>query len=303
LKILTFLLLMISILKAEWMIVNDDGTLSRYGNSDYETSYAIPQESFEDTQELSKTIVVKKKRKHHTYKKRVIISDPDMTKSVYLTFDDGPLNGTQNVISILEESGIDATMFMIGKHVERNSYRKKLFKRAVDDDNILVANHTYSHANGHYRRFYSDEYNVVQDLQKMDRKLSYYDPLHYQKICRLAGRNVFRLPDIYKNDPAIRRSVEYRCYDALKDNGFKIFGWDYQWDYNPRNGKLYKSPRQIVKIMNRLIQKGRTKKPNKLILLMHDFTFKSRFGGDEKLRTLISLLERDGWSFETLQSY
>ncbi|RUM66370.1 MAG: hypothetical protein DSZ06_03315 [Sulfurospirillum sp.] len=304
-KILFLVPLLISFLNAEWLIVNNDGTLSSYNNTPYENNYAIPKEDINDEAELSTTIIVKKhKRTNKRKKRKIIITDSKVRdKTVYLTFDDGPLNGTQNVISILEESGIDATMFMIGKHVEQNSYRKRLFKRAINDDNILVANHTYSHASGHYRRFYSDDSRVVSDLRKMDRKLSYYDPLHTQKICRLAGRNVFRLPHIYKNDPAVKRAVEYRCYNALKNNGFKIFGWDYQWDYSPKNAKLKKTPRQIVNIMERLIKRGRTKKPNKLILLTHDFTFKKRFRGDQKLRELISLLKERGWGFETLENY
>jgi len=88
------------------MIVNDDGTLSSYNNNSYENSYAIPQEDIEDEAKLSTTIVIKKhKRTSRKKKRRIIISDAqNLDKTVYLTFDDGPLNGTQNVISILEES-------------------------------------------------------------------------------------------------------------------------------------------------------------------------------------------------------
>jgi len=38
-------------------------------------------------------------------------------KILYLTFDDGPLKGTVNVLKILEEEKVDATMFCVGKHV------------------------------------------------------------------------------------------------------------------------------------------------------------------------------------------
>jgi len=301
LKILLAILTFAPLLFGQWMIVKDDGTLEAYNNQN-ENSYNIPSQNRYDEKELSKTITIHKRHRKRA-KKRVIITDGSRKKIAYLTFDDGPLNGTQNVINILSDNRIDATMFMIGRHVEQNRYRKKLFQMAIDEPNILVANHTYSHANGHYSRFYSDKNRVIHDLQKMERKISIHDPLHSKKCCRLAGRNVFRLPFIRRDDPAIKKKREQTCYDALANRGFKIFGWDYQWDYNPRNGKLYKSPQEIVRIMDRLIQRGRTRKPNKLILLMHDFTFKSRFGGDEKLRKLIALLKKDKWRFEDLESY
>ncbi len=294
-------------LSAGWMFVNDDGTLSPYNTAENERVYSIPQQEQIDEEQIEHdTIIIKPKKRKHKHKKQLQITSRPIygeQKIIYLTFDDGPLNGTQNVISVLSEMGVSATMFMIGKHVKQNQYRKNMFLRAIDEPNIMVANHTYSHANGHYRRFYSNINKVVSDLNKMNKKLEKEDPNHSMKCCRLAGRNVFRVGSIRRNDAAIRRSWEYNAYDALADEGFEIFGWDYQWDYRPRDGKLYKSPAQIVKIIEKINKKHRTRKPNKVILLMHDFTFKNKFNGKEKLRELISLLDQHGWSFETLQSY
>jgi hypothetical protein len=36
---------------------------------------------------------------------------------------------------------------------------------------------------------------------------------------------------------------------------------------------------------------------------MHDFEFKDKFNGREKLREFITLLQDKGWSFGTLDSY
>ncbi len=299
-------LLTVSVLHAQWMFVNGDGTLSPYNNEPQEHSYAIPKESAKDEQILGQEVkrsyhphhIQKKRRKH-----RIIITDAHAPKRIYLTFDDGPLNGTQNVISVLNETGVDATMFMIGRHVDLSRYRKRLFLRAIDAPNILVANHTYSHANGHYRDFYAHKQCVIRDIEKMERKLRRYDEAHVQKCCRLAGRNVFRLPRIVRNDPAIRSSREAHVYDALDRRGFDIFGWDYQWDYDPHTGKLYKSPRQIADAIEQIYRRHKTHKRGKCILLMHDFTFKDRFNGKAKLRRLIALLQQRGWRFETLESY
>jgi len=302
LKIFSMILLMATLSNAGWMFVNDDGSLSPYNQE--EELYTIPQE----IEIPKKKITIKKHKKQHKRKKpKIHITSKPINqyaqKTMYLTFDDGPLNGTENVISVLRETATPATMFMIGKHIDANDYREDLFLTAIDEPNIFVANHTYNHANGHYRKFYSNAANVVNDLSKMEEKLLTYDAYHSFKCCRLAGRNVFRLDSIKRNDPAIRRKKEYDSYNALADNGYKIIGWDCEYSYNPKNGNPYKSPQAMVRYIEKIYQRQRTKKANKLILLMHDFEFKDRFNGKEKLRTLISLLQDKGWSFETLETY
>jgi len=280
------------------MFVNDDGSFTPYGQES--KTYSIPQEEVVVKKRVYKKI--KKHRKKKVVKKRYI-QPVSADKTIYLTFDDGPLSGTENVIDVLSQDSIPATMFMIGKHIDSSRYRKELFLNAIDEPYILVANHTYSHANGRYRHFYSSISRVKKDLQKMENKLLNQDPAHGFMCCRLAGRNVFRLPNIRKNDPAIKRSREYDAYNALRDDGFSIFGWDYQWSYNPKNGKPYKSPQTLVRDIEKIYHRGRTKKAGKLILLMHDFEFKDRFNGKKKLRKFITLLQERGWSFGTLDSY
>jgi peptidoglycan/xylan/chitin deacetylase (PgdA/CDA1 family) len=127
-------------LNAGWMFVNDDGSLSSYHQED--ESYFIPQE-------VEKPKKTKVRKKHHKRKKRVVTNyepiEQNGEKTIYLTFDDGPLNGTENVIDVLSQTGTAATMFMIGKHIDSSEYRKELFLNAIDEPYILVANHTYSH--------------------------------------------------------------------------------------------------------------------------------------------------------------
>ena len=278
------------------MFVNSDGTLSPYNQTQ---SYDIPPEKFHE-EDLIEEIP---SQKDESKPKQIVKKRSYTKKKIYLTFDDGPINGTQNVISILKEFGVDATMFMIGKHVKRDRTTKRLFLEAIKTPNILVANHTYSHANGSYRHFYSNKRGVLKDLNKMDHILSFYDPNKRKKFCRLAGRNVFRCKDLNRNDPAIKQKNEYKAYNLLKKSGFLIYGWDLQWSYNPKNAKLYKTPKEIVKRVEKLYKKGWTRKKNKLILLMHDFTFKSSLHGKEKLSELITLLEKRGWEFEKIDSY
>jgi peptidoglycan/xylan/chitin deacetylase (PgdA/CDA1 family) len=307
-KIFAILVLCFSHLFAGWMFVNDDGSLTPYQEEITDETYSIPSTDVEIEKPIKIKKIKPKKRKPKIRSYKKALSSENIypqNKIIYLTFDDGPLNGSENVIDVLEEEGVRATMFMIGKHIDRSQNNLYLFQRAVDSPFIFVANHTYSHANGRYKRFYSSPQRVYKDLTKMNEKI---ENANYSfsdiKYCRLAGRNVFRIDDIVCDDPAIPRyRKEFKSYNLLSDNGFMIYGWDYQWSYNPRNGKVYKSPQNLVNILDKIYKRGKTKKRGKLILLMHDFSFKDSLNGKETLRELIALLRDRGWSFESIESY
>ncbi|MDP6908388.1 MAG: polysaccharide deacetylase family protein, partial [Flavobacteriales bacterium] len=52
------------------------------------------------------------------FKKGIFRKNPDK-KEVYLTFDDGPQpEATKFVLNVLDEHGIKATFFMLGKNVQ-----------------------------------------------------------------------------------------------------------------------------------------------------------------------------------------
>ncbi|MDG4896787.1 MULTISPECIES: polysaccharide deacetylase family protein [unclassified Mesorhizobium] len=38
--------------------------------------------------------------------------------TIYLTFDDGPQNGTANILDVLQAEQVPATLFMVGMHAE-----------------------------------------------------------------------------------------------------------------------------------------------------------------------------------------
>lgn len=65
---------------------------------------------------------------------------PLPSKTVVLTFDDGPSNYTPQIIAILRAKGVHATFFTIGKQ----ALSHKLLKTIYDEGNE-IGNHTYSH--------------------------------------------------------------------------------------------------------------------------------------------------------------
>ncbi|MBN2480770.1 MAG: polysaccharide deacetylase family protein [Bacteroidales bacterium] len=77
-------------------------------------------------------------------------------RMLYITFDDGPVNGiTPKVLEILEEYKTPATFFCTGRNVERDP---GIFNSIISSGHS-VGNHTYSHIKGWYTRnsdYYAD---------------------------------------------------------------------------------------------------------------------------------------------------
>ena len=66
-------------------------------------------------------------------------------RSVYLTFDDGPIpQATPFVLDVLDKSGVKATFFMVGENAVRYPY----LLTDVRNRGHRVGNHTYNHLGG-----------------------------------------------------------------------------------------------------------------------------------------------------------
>ncbi len=70
---------------------------------------------------------------------------PSSQKTIYLTFDDGPIPEiTEWVLDILAQKKINATFFCIGDNVKKHP---SIFKKIVDQDHS-IGNHTQNHVKG-----------------------------------------------------------------------------------------------------------------------------------------------------------
>lgn len=72
---------------------------------------------------------------------------PDGGRGIALTFDDGPTpEATPRLLDLLAATGVSATFFLLGRHVER----WPAIARRVHDEGHLVANHGYAHERLHF---------------------------------------------------------------------------------------------------------------------------------------------------------
>lgn len=105
---------------------------------------------------------------------------PQEEKTVFLTFDDGPIpEVTPYVLDILKQYGIKATFFMVGDNVRKHP---DVYQQVVDAGHS-VGNHTFNHVQGF--KMWSDDYlaNVDKADQLIRTKL--FRPPHGQFSPRL----------------------------------------------------------------------------------------------------------------------
>lgn len=147
------------------------------------------------------------------YPKR-IWDGPPGEKSLYLTFDDGPIpEVTPWVLEQLEFYNARATFFCIGKNVERNP---EIFRRLIEAGHN-IGNHTYNHLDGWL--------TSLQDYLENSRKAQATIECNLPQGTRLKEQ-LFRPPyGKIKNTQARN----------LQKQGYKIVMWSIvSMDYNQR---------------------------------------------------------------------
>ncbi|MDF2515498.1 MAG: hypothetical protein K0R59_794, partial [Sphingobacterium sp.] len=87
-------------------------------------------------------------------------------KHIYLTFDDGPLIGSAAIDSLAKEKNIKVSVFLIGKHANMSKGRKRDLQKYESNPLIACYNHSYTHANNQYSRFYNNPEKAFADFEK-----------------------------------------------------------------------------------------------------------------------------------------
>ncbi|SFJ67746.1 Peptidoglycan/xylan/chitin deacetylase, PgdA/CDA1 family [Halobacillus dabanensis] len=96
-------------------------------------------------------------------------------KIVALTFDDGPTENAQEILSLLEEYDVKTTFFVNGKDLEENMEIGK----EINEAGHQLGNHTYSHEPMVFKRysFYKEE---VQKTNELIRRTGYEKKIDFR---------------------------------------------------------------------------------------------------------------------------
>ncbi|HJD61842.1 MAG TPA: hypothetical protein LFV90_07005 [Rickettsia endosymbiont of Columbicola hoogstraali] len=95
---------------------------------------------------------------------------------------------------------------MVGLHYGNAKQDVRNFISTARKSSLIdVGNHSYTYAHNHYRYFYHHCSDVIQDLKKNNITLGLKGD---HIITRLPGRDVFRTPNLKKDDPYITKAED-----------------------------------------------------------------------------------------------
>jgi peptidoglycan/xylan/chitin deacetylase (PgdA/CDA1 family) len=190
----------------------------------------------------------------------------EATKSVYLTFDDGPSDKvTPKILDILDQENVKATFFIIGKSAER---RKYLIEREYNSGHT-VAVHSYTHE---YGKIYADKENLLKDIDACNNLIKEVTGI-YSNVYRFPGGSF---------------GLSSELISAVCEKGMRYV----DWNASTRDAEIWNAtPDQIV---NAAI--STSSDFNNVVLLAHDSTTKLTTA--QALKRIIRYYKDNGYIFE-----
>ena len=190
---------------------------------------------------------------------------------IYLTFDDGPNDGTTNVIlDILKEEGVKATFFVTCKGPD------ELIKREYDEGHT-VALHTATHDYAIVYRSDEDYFNDLLTVQNRVKNITGYE----SKIIRFPGGSSNTISRRYS------QGIMSRVTKEALNRGFKYYDW------NISSGDAGNTTDPNV-VYSNVVNNLRTDRAN--MVLMHDIKTYTR----DALRNIIRYGKNNGYRFEKI---
>jgi len=260
----------------------------------------------------------------------------ELPKILYLTFDDGPNEGTPNVLDTLKKHGVAATFFINSINLDNNGARAEdMIMRTIREGHTL-ADHSYDHMK-------HNNYDYQQNYKNLDTDLQYFGEMNAQPVLdvmhkataewgeakvvphainfvnysinsfvRLPYTNAWRVQlgelDIKADCPTCTvpyssGQIGIQIADALAAEGKFVIGWDQEWNINWGANR----PQYSGADMYRKLNLDRTKSPRKIVLLMHDSMFRPSYSAHEldvtELDNFIVAAKQSGYTFSTIEEY
>jgi len=218
----------------------------------------------------------------------------DSTKEyVYLTFDDGPQNGTQAVYDLIKKLNVKATFFMVGSHANSSHLKSIVHQIKYSYPQILLANHSTSHANNHYKYFYHHPYMALQDFYLAQKSMA----VPY-KIIRLPGNSAWVFKDTMKASSLVRPIC-----GLLDSSGYNVIGWDVEWGFNHKTAYPIQKPQKMVDQVDSALVKNRVHNSHHVVILAHDRMFRKPNFIDSLDKFITILKKNPKVVFETVDHY
>lgn len=215
-------------------------------------------------------------------------------KKLYLTFDDGPNKGTRNVLHIAQDEQIPISFFLVGQHVAGSAYQQQLWDSLQTSPNIALCNHSYTHAQNRYIRYYENPEEVVADFMRTK------DSLHLtNNIARTPGRNIWRTDSLYYTDMA----KSCAAADSLQKAGFILMGWDVEWKYDNKTMSVTSSANQLMAEIDSSFSHNKTRSIDNLVLLAHDQVYTQSDDSMQLRQFLQGLKKRNDYELALVTTY
>ncbi len=215
-------------------------------------------------------------------------------KKIYLTFDDGPNNGTKNVLDIMQQEDVPVTFFIVGEHVFASIGQNQTWDSLKMAKNIELCNHSYTHAHNRYSKFYTDPGTVVKDMERSKEQL-----LPDNNVVRAPGRNSWRIDSLHFTD--IKKSKE--AMDSLQGAGFVVFGWDLEWHYDPKTLDLKSTADELLCQIDSVFNNNKTKTKDNMVLLAHDQVYHKSADSLQLREFIQKLKKKDEYELSLVSNY
>jgi len=230
---------------------------------------------------------------HRTPIRHTTMHSPADPYLIYLTFDDGPSSGSQLVNELSQRDSLFITVFLIGRNVFLTGKNRALFKDYQVNPLVELGNHSYTHAERHYEKYFENPSEVLADFNRNRDSLRLDN-----NFARLPGRNFFRIDTLTRND--ISSGAE--AADTLAIQGYKLFGWDLEWRRRPAKGLGLHTGKEMLEIVEKMLDTKKTFIPGNLIILLHDTELRDEHFMNE-LEDFIQRAKAEGYRFEHLSAY
>ncbi len=189
------------------------------------------------------------------------------SKTVFLTFDDGPSDRiTPKILDVLDEENVRATFFIIGLQAETRDY---LIKREHESGHT-VAVHSYTHR---YSEIYRSPESLISDIDRCNAVIE-----------RITGK-----PSSVYRFPGGSYGLKSQLISAVTDHGMRYVDWNASTrDAEPGMN----TPDQLYRAAV-----ATSADCDNVVLLSHDST--KKLATPEAIRRLIHYYRENGYTFGT----